>query len=93
MADKKTCKDCGEFLEEQPAIHDLAKCKETERLKGRETIKQLKQSIIGWREAWYHQRDVIADLWWEHPIYDNEEEFAYYQKIRSTFTSHQEKTQ
>jgi hypothetical protein len=66
MANHRDCSLCGEPLEDEPAIHDVAECEKTERLKGREEIKRLKASIDSWKEAWWHQRDVISRLCWSH---------------------------
>lgn len=78
MASKRYCQWCDEELEEAPAIHNQAKCEKTERLKGREEIKKLKQSIVEWKNAWYQQREIIGWLWWYHPGIANGMERLYY---------------
>jgi hypothetical protein len=46
-------------------------------------IAALKQSIAEWKDAWFKQRDIIADLWWKHPAIDSDHERAYYQRINN----------
>jgi hypothetical protein len=65
MGHKKECPLCGEPLEEAPAIHNRAECQTTERLKGREEIKKLRRSVADWKDAWFHQREIIGWLWWK----------------------------
>lgn len=78
-ATKRDCPLCGEELEDAPAVHDVAKCENTELLKGRETIKKLKESVSSWKDAWFHLREIIGNLWWHHPAIDNDEQRVYYQ--------------
>lgn len=66
---KRDCPLCGEVLEDEPAVHDVALCEKTERLKGRETIKKLRASVDNWKDAWYHQRSLIGELGWTHLEY------------------------
>lgn len=77
---KRECQFCGEVLEETPLIHDLAMCEKTERLKGRETIKKLKQDVESWKDSWYGLRQIIGQLWWHHPAIDSDKERTYYQQ-------------
>src|SRR5271155_2541243 len=69
MAERRVCSLCGDLLEEEPAIHDAILCQETELLKGRNSIKNLKAAIEEWKEAWYLQRDLIGKLSWQHHSY------------------------
>jgi hypothetical protein len=78
-ATKRDCPLCGEWLEDAPAIHDVAKCENTELLKGRLTIKTLKDSVNSWKDAWFHLREIIGNLWWHHPAIDDDAQRAYYQ--------------
>jgi hypothetical protein len=80
MADKRDCPLCGEVLEDAPVIHDLVMCEQTERLKGRETIKKLKASIDAWKDSWFSLREIISDLWWYHPAICDDQERTYYQQ-------------
>ncbi len=69
MSEKRACPLCGEPLEDPPAIHDLAKCENTELIKGRATIKKLTTSLYDWKYGeggWFHLRDIIGRLSWEH---------------------------
>jgi hypothetical protein len=66
MANHRDCSLCGEPLEDEPAIHDVAECEKTERLKGREEIKKLKASIDFWKEAWHSYRSLVGELMWKH---------------------------
>ncbi|HEY5268392.1 MAG TPA: hypothetical protein VII94_04635 [Candidatus Saccharimonadales bacterium] len=79
MADKRSCSLCGEYLEETPAIHDVAKCEKTELLKGRIEIEKLKASVNSWKDAWHHGREIIGNLRWNHRSIDSDTERAYYQ--------------
>lgn len=79
---QRDCPLCGEPLEDAPKIHDVAKCEKTELLKGRETIKKLKDSLHEWKYGkggWFDLRDIIGFLWWHHPAIDSDEQRAYYQ--------------
>lgn len=76
---KRDCPWYNEPMEDAPVIHDVALCETTERLKGRDEIKNLKESVENWRTAWYSNREIIADLWWGHPAIDNDEQRVYYQ--------------
>jgi hypothetical protein len=66
VAEKPACPLCGENLEEAPAVHDPIQCATTELHKGRETIKKLKASIKDWVEAWYHYREIVGVMSWQH---------------------------
>ena len=79
MTKQQDCPLCGEPIEDAPAIHDIVKCEKTELIKGRETILKLKDSLSSWKDTWFHQREIIADLWWRHPAIDDDAERAYYQ--------------
>jgi len=78
MASKQVCNLCGEYLEETPAIHNLAKCERTELLKSRKEIKKLKVSIEFWKNSWHEGRNIIGWLWWNHPAIMNDERLVYY---------------
>ena len=69
MAEKQACSLCGEHIEDEPAIHDPDKCAATELLKGRKKIKELKASIESWKEAWYHYREIVGEMAWQHTDY------------------------
>lgn len=69
MAEKRVCSLCGEPLEEEPAIHDVATCEKTELFKGRETIKKLRAAIDFWKDGWYDLRELIGRLTWQHNKY------------------------
>jgi len=80
----RDCPLCKEPLEEAPAIHDLARCEKVELEKARTEIKCLKQSINDWKDAWYHQRDIMGRLWWHHPAIESDEQRAYYQASQAS---------
>jgi hypothetical protein len=86
MAEKRSCSLCGEDLEEAPAIHDVAKCENTELLKGRKTIKELRASIEAWKEAWHHYREIVGNLWWYHPAIDSDPQRDYYRNNQKTLS-------
>lgn len=65
--------------------HDVAKCENTELLKGRKEIKRLKESLASWKDAWFQMREIIGNLWWYHPAIDNDEQRVYYRKVRRGF--------
>jgi hypothetical protein len=66
MKSTNDCPLCDEPLEDAPAIHDPVKCEKTELLKAREKIKKLTASINDWKDGWFHLRDIIGRLSWEH---------------------------
>lgn len=79
---KRDCPLCGETLEDEPAVHDVAKCENTELLKGRETISKLRASLHEWKYGtggWFELREIIGKLWWHHPAIDNDDQRTYYQ--------------
>jgi hypothetical protein len=41
--------------------------------------KKLKESVLGWRDAWYELREIIGNMWWHHKAIDNDEYRAYCQ--------------
>lgn len=69
MSERRVCSLCGDLLEEEPAIHDPVVCQETELLKGRNSIKKLKEAIDFWKNGWYDLREVIGRLSWQHNQY------------------------
>lgn len=75
----RMCSLCGKPLEYAPEVHDLAKCENTELLKGRVEIKRLRQAVSDWKDAWYEGRENLGTLWWHHPAITNDEQRAYYQ--------------
>jgi len=80
MADKRMCPLCEEPLEEPPNIHYKTQCAFKELEKGREKIKRLTQSVADWKNAWFHLREIVGQLWWQHPAIDNDAQHAYYQE-------------
>ena len=81
---KRDCPLCGEELEDNPAEHDVVKCEKTELLKGRDTIKKLRDSLHEWKYGtggWFELREIIGKLWWHHPAIDNDEKRGYYQQV------------
>lgn len=81
MADKKVCKLCGDVLLDFPIIHNIVECEKKELLRGRKEIKKLKLDIDLWKDAWYHNRDIIGWLWVHHPAIDNDEQRTYCQNL------------
>lgn len=78
MSSKQLCPLCDCPMEDPPAVHDVARCEKTELLNGRKEIVELKRSIDEWRDAWYHLREIIGNLWWHHEAIDDEQKLAYY---------------
>jgi len=78
----QTCGKCGEVLEK---IHFLDRCEKLELIRARKEIAILKDSVLSWKDAWFHLREIIGNLWWHHPAIDNDESRAYYQKMRKGF--------
>jgi hypothetical protein len=92
MKNRQYCDLCGEEKEDAPAVHDVVRCEKTELLKGRIQIKQLKQSLLDWKGAWFQVRDLLGELWWYHPAIDNEERRAYYQACQQQTQSPEAQT-
>jgi len=42
-------------------------------------ISKLKTSVSDWKNAWFELRDVIGNLWWNHPAILDDQQRAYYQ--------------
>jgi hypothetical protein len=63
-------------------IHDPAVCAHTELIKGREEIKKLKINVSEWKDAWFHQGEVIGNLWWHHPAIEDERQLVYYRNAQ-----------
>jgi hypothetical protein len=68
---------------EDKGHHDKAKCEHTELINGRKEIKSLKSLLNEWKDAWYQLREIIGDLWWNHPAIDKDESRAYYQAAQA----------
>jgi hypothetical protein len=69
MADKKVCQQCGDVLQDDNAnrCDDIHPCDLRALDKARAEVKKLKTSVDAWKEAWYHQRDIIGWLQVNHP--------------------------
>jgi hypothetical protein len=59
--------------------HNELVCVQTQLDQANLEIKKLKSSIDSWKDAWFHLREIIGNLWWHHPAIDNDEARAYYQ--------------
>lgn len=75
---KDICPSCKE--ECNPHDHDYKHCMldQIELLK--QENKKLKASVESWKNAWYHCRDIIGKLWWEHPALYCDKSLAFYRK-------------
>jgi hypothetical protein len=40
---------------------------------------KLKASIADWKDAWFHLREAIGKLWWDHPAILDDKQRTYYQ--------------
>ncbi len=77
---ERICPLCAQPLED---AHDLAQCEKAELLKGRLEIKRLKESLNGWKDAWFQLREIIGNLWWHHPAIESDKELAYYRQANA----------
>lgn len=77
MADKPTCSKCGEIF--YAKYHFLDRCEKLELIRARKEIKILKDSVLSWKDAWFHLREIIGNLWWHHPAIDSDVSRDYYQ--------------
>lgn len=77
MAEKiNICDRCGEVIE---AYHFLDRCEKLELVRAKKEIKTLKESVLSWKDSWFHLREIIGNLWWHHPAIDDDAQRAYYQ--------------
>lgn len=75
------CPKCGAlYIWDLGLPHHEDRCLGRQLLNAKREIKQLKASIEEWKDAWFHLRDIIGNLWWRHPAIDNDERRAYYQE-------------
>ena len=87
MAKKEeNCPKCSALYEWDLGLpHNEDRCLGRQLISARREIKQLKASVEGWKDAWFHLRDIIGWLWWHHPAIDNDDQRAYYQTVLRSF--------
>lgn len=83
MAKKEeNCPKCGALYTWDLGLpHNEDLCLGRQLLQARKEIKTLKASVDGWKDAWFHLREIIGNLWWYHPAIDSDERRAYYQGV------------
>jgi hypothetical protein len=55
-----TCPECKGVVEQLYQV-----CADTEACLRRQIL-NLKQSIVDWKDAWFHLRDIIGEISWQH---------------------------
>jgi hypothetical protein len=73
----KTCDKCGTEItkNDKPIEHTQSQCIDI--LVSQ--VMKLKTSVADWKDEWFHLRDIIGKLWWEHPAIHDDEQRTYYQ--------------
>jgi hypothetical protein len=56
----------------------LDRCEKLELIRARKEIKILKDSVLSWKDAWFHLREIIGNLWFWHPAIDSDTSREYY---------------
>jgi hypothetical protein len=70
----KTCDKCGTEITKS-IEHTQTQCIDI--LVGQ--VMKLKASIADWKDAWFHLREAIGKLWWDHPAILDDKQRTYYQ--------------
>jgi hypothetical protein len=76
---------------EFPSTVSCTTCKvERELVDNQKEIKKLKESIYEWKYGtggWFELRDIIGNLWWNHPSIKDDSQREYYQSVQKNFTA------
>lgn len=77
MSKDQFCPKC-----DHPEIsHREEDCLRTQLAIANKEIIKLKSSIDEWKNSWFELRNIVGNLWWDHPAISSDQERDYYLKL------------